>query len=158
MAEINEVIIDSNVLIAWLDSRDNWHVRATELITTLQATNAQPIFLDVVINETISVIARRLEEQRRSDMFTTILGELTRQAPEEVITWLSTEFRTFYSETINLVQQTRGAMNFHDAFIAVACRAFDIQFILSFDKDFDGVDWLTRLADVDAVRQAFSGT
>ena len=133
-AKISEVIIDSNVFIAWLDSRDTWHKRATELIMAAQKTQARLIFLDIVINETISVIARRLEEQHRSDQFTFILDELTRQAPEEVITWLSTEFRTFYKETISLVQQTRGAMNYHDAFIAIACQAFNIPFILSFTR------------------------
>src|SRR5215213_2246137 len=127
-AKISEVIIDSNVFIAWLDSRDTWHKRAIELIAAAQKTQARLIFLDIVINETVSVIGRRLEEQHRSDQFTFILDELTRQAPEEVITWLSTEFRTFYKETISLVQQTRGAMNYHDAFIAIACQAFNIPF------------------------------
>jgi len=40
---------------------------------------------------------------------------------------------------------TCGALNFHDALIALTCRERKIADIASFDADFDQVTWLRRL-------------
>ena len=45
----------------------------------------------------------------------------------------------------NLVQHTKGRLNFNDALIVVACRELGINTLLSFDADFDTIPDLTRL-------------
>ena len=156
MATIKEAIIDANVLIALIDRRDNWNHRAQALMTALYDQDVRPLFLDCVMNEAISVLARRSEERKRTDEFSNLLNELTQRVPEARIIWVSNEMKDFYSEIIALVRSTNGTMNVHDAFIALLCQTFNIPFILSFDKDFDQVDWLTRIADADALRTAFA--
>lgn len=61
------IAIDANVLVALTDKRDKWHRHAVLLRDALVAAGAELVYFDCVVNETISVIGRRAEEQRRSD-------------------------------------------------------------------------------------------
>ncbi len=51
-----------------------------------------------------------------------------------------------YAEIIGLVRSSRGELNFNDALIALSCRYRSIPFLTSFDRDFDQVSWLKRVA------------
>ena len=93
------------------------------------------------------MLARRLEEQRRGSEFPALLDTLLEQVPEASIEWLSLETRRLYLEVIDLVRRTNGALNFHDALIAVGCRELGIEAIVTFDMDFEQVTWLTRISD-----------
>jgi predicted nucleic acid-binding protein len=95
------------------------------------------VHYDVVINEAISVLARRAQEQRRTHQFTDLLDALLYQAPTEVIVWLSSETQRLHSQVIDLVRTASGALNFHDALIAPGCRLLGIEILASFDPDFD---------------------
>jgi len=44
------------------------------------------------------------------------------------------------------VRSSSGVLNFNDALIALSCRNRGIPFLASFDRDFDHVAWLTRVA------------
>jgi len=78
-----------------------------------------------------------------------------------VITWISAETQRLYDQVIALVRNTSGSLNFHDAMIALGCRELGISIIVSFDRDFDQVTWLTRVETPDAVmtglKQAATG-
>lgn len=76
-----------------------------------------------------------------------MLDDLLNQVPEDVMTWILTETRRLFGDIVQLVKQTNGALNFHDALIALCCRELGIEFIFSFDTDFDQISWLTRIAD-----------
>ena len=39
----------------------------------------------------------------------------------------------------------KGKLNFHDALIALVSKEMDIEYIVSFDKDFDEIEWLKRV-------------
>ena len=54
-----------------------------------------------------------------------------------------------YTEIVELVRSSRGELNFNDALIALSCRHRGISFIASFDRDFDNVAWLRRVAKPD---------
>jgi len=90
-----------------------------------------------------------------------LLDTLTHQVPPEVITWISAETQRLYDQVIALVRNTSGSLNFHDAMIALGCRELGISIIVSFDRDFDQVTWLTRVETPDAVmtglKQAATG-
>jgi predicted nucleic acid-binding protein len=109
-----------------------------------------------VLNETISVLARRAQEQRRSQQFPSLLATLLQQVPTEVIVWLSTETQRLYDRVVDLVRSTAGHLNFHDALIALSCQELSIGVIVSFDPDFDHVPWLRRIATPADVRGVFS--
>jgi len=140
-----QVVVDTNVLVALLDSRDKWHRRAKNIIESLEARQMSVIYFDCVINETVTVLARRAEEQKRVSQFPELLDELIQHVPEEIITWISGEIKRLYPEIVGLVRNTSGALNFHDALIAVFCKEIGDVEIISFDEDFDKIDWLRRV-------------
>jgi len=136
--------IDSNVLVALVDDRDKWHVQAKALLNALKEEAINVIYFDCVMNETISVLARRSEEQNRSAQFSALLDELQIQVPEDLITWVTLDTQRLYNRIIALVRQTQGRLNFQDALIALACQELEIKMLLSFDRDFDEISWMER--------------
>ena len=142
-----QVVIDTNVLVALVDTRDKWHRQAHVLHAALKAQDARFVYVDCVMNEAISALGRRAEEQRRLSEFMPLLDKLASFVPDDTITWLSLETRRLYPAVIDLVRQTNGTLNFHDALIAVGCRELGIDAIVTFDMDFEQVSWLTRISD-----------
>jgi predicted nucleic acid-binding protein len=155
MATSKQVVIDTNVLVALVDAHDALHAQAQALCEALVAHEGLLVYYDVVMNEAISVLARRAHEQRRTRQFTALLDALLRQVPAEVIVWLSSETPRLYSQVIDLVRTTAGALNFHDALIALGCRLLGVEILASFDPDFDRIDWLTRVSTPTSVTAAF---
>jgi predicted nucleic acid-binding protein len=151
-----QAVIDSNVLVALVDSRDKWHPKAQALLTALKAEGVNVMYFDCVLNETISVMARRAEEQKRAAEFPSLLDRLLQQVPENAVTWISAEIQRLYRRIVELVRQSGGKLNFHDALIALACQELGIPAILTFDEDFDQVTWLTRIESPDQVEQILS--
>ena len=147
----NRVVLDTSVLVALVDTRDKWHSAATVIKDALKAGGVGLIYLDPVINETISVLARRLQEQRRGEQFEALLDLLESLAPPERITWVSSMTQRLYLQVMALVREHGGVLNFHDALIALACRELGFQYIASFDGGFDRLVWLKRLGSPDDV-------
>jgi len=152
------VAVDTNVLVALVDSRDKWHASAVTLRDALKAAQADLLYFDPVLNETVSVLARRAEEQGRAQQFPGLMDTLIQQAPTEVIVWLSSETQRLYDRVLELVRNTSGVLNFHDALIALGCQEFGVEIIASFDRDFDQVTWLTRIDTPEAVTAVFESS
>jgi predicted nucleic acid-binding protein len=152
---MKQAVIDSNVLVAILDSRDNWHRKAQALLNALEAERVSLVYFDCVLNETVSVLARRGEEQKRSEQFSMLLDKLLIQVPIDNITWISSEIQRLYQKTIEQVRQTGGVLNFHDALMALYCRECEINAIISFDQDFDRISWLKRIVTPEDVKAMF---
>jgi predicted nucleic acid-binding protein len=148
------VAIDTVVLAALVDTRDKWHSAAVMLRDALKAERAEVSTFDPVLAETISLLARRLSEQKRLDQFGVVLDKLDLLAPLELITWVSPETPRLYPQIMALVRAHGGELNFNDALIALACQELGVQLIASFDRDFDRVDWLGRLETQGDVRAA----
>lgn len=148
-----QAAIDSNVLVALVDQQDKWHHRARALHAALKAEGAHLVYFDCVLNETISVMARRADEQKRSAEFPSLLDQLLGQVPGDVVTWISGDTRRLFGRIVELVRHTGGALNFHDALIALSCQELGIAAMVSFDQDFDLVTGLTRVATPDEVKQ-----
>lgn len=140
------VAIDSNVLVALVDRQDKWHWQARSLVSALEAENAALVYFDCVLNETISVIARRAQEQRRSHEFPVLLSELLRHVPDDIVTWVSGDTRRLFGQIVKLIGETEGLLNFHDALIVLSCRELGIEAIASFDRDFDLVMGVSRVS------------
>lgn len=149
--------IDANVLVALVDARDKWHYAAIALRDALLDVNAQLVYLDCVINEAISVMGRRAEEQKRSDQFEHLIDELTTLVPERDITWISLAGQRLFQDVVRLCRHHQGRLNYHDALMALVCQELGIHHIVSFDPDFDEVAWLTRIADPVGARKLQSG-
>ena len=142
-----KAVIDANVLVALVDARDKWHSQAIALRDALLAQQAQLVYFDCVVNETVGVIGRRAEEQKRSDQFGALLNRLSQQVPPSAITWISRESERMYQDVLDLCRAQEGRLNFNDALMALLCREQGIGDIISFDRDFDELPWLIRVGD-----------
>lgn len=151
------VALDTVVIVALLDRRDKWHQAAVEVRDALKAVGALVVYLDSVMNEVITVLARRLGEQRRGEQFVALLDQLHSLIPVRKITWLSPQTDRLYPEVLALVRHHNGLLNFHDALISLGCRELDIEYIASFDRDFDHIDWLTRIATSGDIPESVQG-
>ena len=148
---MNKAAIDTNVLVAIIDARDKWHPKASALLDALDRGHIEIIWLDCVLNETISVLARRTEEQNRSEQISALLDSILQMIPPEKITWVSSEIHNLYENVVDLIRESGGKLNFHDALIALFCRASGIETILTFDRDFDKITWLKRIEKPDDI-------
>ena len=54
-------------------------------------------------------------------------------------------FQNSNKAILNLVRAHKGKLNFHDALIALVSKEMGIKYIVSFDKDFDEIEWLKRV-------------
>ena len=68
--------------------------------------------------------------------------------------WALKDISRLYPEIISLVRASSGKLNFHDALIALVCREQGVSALVSFDRDFDELDWLSRIAQAPQVAGA----
>lgn len=144
---MNEMIFDANFMVALVDERDVWHPKAVTLLNALRIKGAKAVYLDCVLNEVISVLGRRFEERGRTAEFNGVLRKLKKKVPERLITWVYPRVPELYKAILNLVGEHKGKLNFHDALIALVSKEMDIKYIVSFDRDFDEIEWLKRVED-----------
>jgi len=70
---VKKATIDANFLLALIDKKDKWHPKAKILAKTLRKKKWEVIYLDCVLNEVISVLAKRLEERKESQDLVSLL-------------------------------------------------------------------------------------
>jgi predicted nucleic acid-binding protein len=142
-----KVGLDTSFVVGLIDERDVWHRAAFDLQAGLQAGDYRLHIFDCVLSEVISTLARRVHEKRREADLAELLKSLSRQFPKKSITWLYPDIPGQYDQVLQLVEQSKGELNFNDALIAIACRERRIPLLASFDADFDNVAWLKRAAN-----------
>jgi predicted nucleic acid-binding protein len=152
------IALDTSVLIGVLDARDVWHPAALRLHDALIAAQLPLVYFDCVLAEASSTLARRLREQRRVQAFTALLDRLMIEFPSEMLTWLFPDVPRLYGEIIEQMRLSAGELNFNDGLIALACRERHIRLLASFDRDFDTLTWLTRVATPEDVTAALAST
>jgi len=142
---VKKAIVDANVLLALVDKKDKWHPEAKILAETLKKRKWEVIYLDCVLNEVISVLAKRLEERKESQGLAYLLESLEKLVPKEKIEWLYPDVPDLYSDIVKLIKEKEGRLNFHDALIALFINEQGLKYVVSFDTDFDEVDWVIRI-------------
>lgn len=141
-----QITLDTSVVVGLLDHQDVWHTKSLALKNALIEKDAQLVIFDCVLGEAISVLARRFHEKRRQKDFSALVPKILNSYPAESIFWISPTIPQRYLAILELIQISEGELNFNDALIALSCQVNGIEFIASFDQDFDKLDWLKRLA------------
>lgn len=141
----NYLCLDTSYLVGLFDNGDLWHARARELDLVLHQHQVRVCYLDCVLNELVTVLARRYRERRTPQAFLALLDELTRVFPETAITWLYPRLPRWYNRCLGLMRETHGELNFHDALIVVAIQELGFSALVSFDTGFDQVTTVRRL-------------
>lgn len=113
----------------------------------LDANQDEVVYLDCVLGECVSVIARRMKEQGRGEQIPHMVDELGSRIPDSDITWASSEWHRLYRDILGIVKQTSGALNFNDALIGLLCKEWGVGTIASFDRGFDILNWVTRMSN-----------
>ena len=148
---MKKAIIDANVLLALIDKKDKWHSEARAIAQALKERKWNIIYLDCVINEVISVLGRRFEERKGFQDFTEVIENLEKLVPEEEIEWLCLNLPNLYGDVVKLVKEKKGKLNFHDALIALFAKEYNLGYLVSFDKDFDEIEWITRIKNKEQI-------
>jgi predicted nucleic acid-binding protein len=148
-----DVIWDSSFVVALIDEKDQWHRQATGLHDALKRVDAQAIYFDCVLNETVSVIGKRLERRGHSESFDAVLTAVQRVMPVEQITWIYSEIQWWLAAMLELMRQHQGKLSFHDALIVLAAKELGVRYIVSFDADFDEVEGIRRIKDPSDLNQ-----
>lgn len=141
---MNNVIVDTNVIVSLIDEKDKWHNRSLELIARADSEGWKGVILDLILFEAISVISKRLNERGRPDDVSEKIDKIVEIFLKQV-TWTGNMIGLWFGEIIDIVKRSNGRLNFNDAFIVVFCLKNGINFILSFDRDFDEIDFIKRI-------------
>jgi predicted nucleic acid-binding protein len=137
-----KTLADTNFLVALLDRKDSLHRRAAALNEALIAAAAEIFYADCVINETVSVLLRRLREQRREADIPSLVRTIEDQFPSNALTWVYPGIEEEWNAIFEAIRQTNGKLNFHDALLVRAALALRVSHIVSFDSNLDvGTTW-----------------
>lgn len=140
-----KAVLDSNFIVALLDTNDVWHKQAEEIDIAMHESITR-IFLDVALIESVTVFARRSSERKQISSFPLLASLLTAVVPNEKIVWLCPDIPNKYESTIELMQEHSGKLSFFDCLIASFLRTIDNSYLLSFDRDFDLFPWIRRVS------------
>lgn len=131
-------LLDATVVIAYADADDEDHDTGEEIV---RGVDHGDLPRGIVTNDALLEILNFVEERRGHSMATDLLDRLLEGA----------HFRLPYNPKENygvarsLFRRHEG-LNFGDAMQAAYMRREEIEFIYSFDRDFDVVDGITRLS------------
>jgi predicted nucleic acid-binding protein len=131
------VLLDTNVLFAAASARDTHHDTAREIISGIDRGQLPgAVIIDYVLAETVTLCTERLG----ADVGTQLLDRFTEGLHFEICQISKKDF-----ETTRIIYRQYEQLSFVDASLAAYARRTGIEFLYSFDDDFDAVDGLTRL-------------
>jgi len=133
------VLVDTSFLVALVDARDSLHQKAEEIEKELASFKL--IFTDVVYGETLSVLSRRIKERRkdisdRKKFFQKIVKKIDEIIGKDLL-YLMPIIKEKFFEIKKICLDSGGELNFNDAFLVVGAKEYGIEWIVSFDSDFD---------------------
>jgi len=142
----NPLCLDTSYLVGIFDEADRWHNRAREMDSLLRRYQVRVSYLDCILNELFTVLARRCRERRSPEVFLSLVDQVAQEAPETAITWLYPHLPRWYTRCLGIMRETRGHLSFHDALVMVAMQELDFPALVSFDTGFDRVTTVKRLS------------
>ncbi|PSQ21922.1 VapC toxin family PIN domain ribonuclease [Halobacteriales archaeon QS_9_67_17] len=130
--------LDSNVLIGAANSRDQHHEAALEILRTVDSGELPSVRLtNYVVSEAVGYIHTRQSHATAIELYDRLK---TGSAFEFVLSPKS----TFFSAEERF--RTHEQLSFVDATLVADMARDGVEYIYSFDDDFDGIDGISRLA------------
>jgi predicted nucleic acid-binding protein len=135
-------VADSNILIDYKDtSPDSRHERAENIIYAIDGGDLPTARItNYVLLESLNWI----HERQRHDIAVDLRTRLSDSAGFELIHAAQKDF----NRAVELFE-TYEALAFGDATIAAYMERTELEYLYSFDDDFDQLDWITRLDTAD---------
>ncbi|MFC4358825.1 type II toxin-antitoxin system VapC family toxin [Halobium salinum] len=135
------VLLDTNVLFATASARDEYHDAAREIVRGVDHGELPSgVVTNYVVAETLNLIREKLGPETANAM----LDRLVTGARFEIAHATQVDFNAAQS----LFRQYP-ALSFVDATIVTYMHRAGIEYLYSFDGDFDAVEGITRLATPD---------
>jgi predicted nucleic acid-binding protein len=142
-----DVVLDANVLVGYLDANDVHHARAASLVDRVEAAGHRGVLLDVIVAEAVSVLCRRARERKANPPdLSVVLRQIRSWHDAGEIEPSSQDRPRFFGEVLDVVEATKGVLNFNDAILVVLQRDAVIDDVASFDEGFDVVPGFRRLS------------
>ena len=139
-------VVDSNVLIDYKDtSTDDRHGRAEAIVLGIDRGELPTTRVtNYILLESLNWI----HERRRHDIAIDLRGRLSASAGFELVHSAQADFH----RAVELFE-TYDGIAFGDATLVAYMERADIDYLYSFDDDFDAIEWITRLDTPDDPRQ-----
>jgi predicted nucleic acid-binding protein len=144
---MTNILVDTNCFVSLLDISDKWNKTSVEIYTELNKLSVNLLLTDIVLNEAINVICKRLENKGRSNEMKEFLGLIEKKFTSDSIVWISEEIKKYHRQIIKLVSDNNGLLNYNDCFLIVYMQKNKIKNIISFDNDFDSIDGINRISN-----------
>jgi predicted nucleic acid-binding protein len=131
-------LLDTNVLFASASARDEYHDRAREIVAGIDHGDLpDTVVTNYVVAETLNLCRERLGP----DLSDELLDRLVEGSHFELVHTPRADF----TEGQRLFRQY-SRLSFVDATLVAYADRNDVEFLYSFDDDFDGVDEITRMS------------
>ena len=137
------ILVDTSFLVAQLDERDVHHQTAKALHELFRKREVAYIYLDCVMNETVTVLARRALERKVDAR--PLIRWLRKEIPTEMLDWTGPELPRLWERTIDTLETYKGRLSFNDCLLVLVSQEGGIEWIASFDHNFDQVKVLKRV-------------
>jgi len=142
---MSKVVTDTSFIVALMDRKDQHHKKALSIYNEVKKKDVEIICMDCIVNEIYSVMARKLIERGMSRQFSKVADLIGTFLKDIDVINAYQYLHRFHSKVVDLMKQTEGKLNYHDALIALCCRQIKGDKIISLDSDFDKVEWLRRI-------------
>ncbi len=134
-------LVDTNVFFASASLRDEYHHRAREIIRGIDHGNLpKAIVTNYVIAETLNLTREKLG----ADAANQLLDRIIEGAHFEIVHAPRSDFNAAQS-----LFRRYEKLSFVDSTIAAYVDREDVEYLYSFDDDFDAIEELTRLETAD---------
>jgi predicted nucleic acid-binding protein len=112
----------------------------------LQKHKVKLFITDVVLNEAINIICKRLENKGRSNEIEFFLKLIEKNYRIDEIVWISEDIRKYHPLIIKFISINKGLLNYNDCFLLTFMLKNKIKNIISFDNDFDKIEGVNRIS------------
>ncbi|QLH84816.1 type II toxin-antitoxin system VapC family toxin [Halosimplex pelagicum] len=134
-------LLDTNVLFASASARDEYHDRGRGIVQGIDHGDLPDgIVTNYVVAEVLNITREKLGAGTANEMLTRLVEGahfVVEHAPQSDFNAAQALFRQY------------DALSFVDATLVASMQREDIEYLYSFDDDFDEIDGITRLATAD---------
>jgi predicted nucleic acid-binding protein len=142
------VLVDTSFLVAQLDERDVHHASAKAVHVRLRAEAAAYVYLDCVVNEAVTVLARRALERKVDPR--PLVRQLREAIPASLLDWTGGELPRLWERVLDALEDHGGRLSFNDCLLVLIAKDEGIPWVASFDRSLDRVDGVKRVGTVSA--------
>jgi len=137
------ILVDTSFLVAQLDERDVHHQTAKALHELFRKREVAYIYLDCVVNEAVTVLARRALERKIDPR--PIIRRLRKEIHTEMLDWTGPELPRLWERTLDTLETYKGRLSFNDCLLVIVSQEGGIEWLASFDQSFDQVSGIKRI-------------